>query len=346
MVRTTTYNFFVTILACCSAVQLQQRGQGQELCSIKRVDDPNADPVSVFLLPGNGRTFSFGDNAQTTESTVHCKGDASCDAPDSPVRTNSVTECPACPCDVDDGATLAGSIGVMFNGVQPICSIAQKDQNVDLLLIGLGGGTLHRHVRKACPEGTRVRSVEIDPRVAGVAQQYFGLELADGVSEIDVTDALNAVRSLSSSRSSSKQSPTAFLSSDASQGIGSQGWDAVAIDCFIGHGETPADCRSTEFVTAVRNILKPNGVVLHHIWHKSPDNSAVAGEFRDTLALYQRMFGKDTVTVESIPRAPSVMWDDVIVARNGGDNSITAAVDASAPGGDHLAKLVAEADKW
>merc|ERR1719265_1002649 len=32
-------------------------------------------------------------------------------------------------------------------------------------------------VRKECPQGTRVRSVEIDARVAGVASKYFGLEL-------------------------------------------------------------------------------------------------------------------------------------------------------------------------
>jgi len=252
------------------------------------------------------------------------------------VRTTNVEECPACPCDVQDDAQLAASIGVMFDGIQPICSSAQKDHNVDFLLIGLGGGTLHRHVRKECPEGTRVRSVEIDGRVAGVAERYFGLELADGVSEIDVTDALNAVRRLSSSRASSRQNPTAFLSSDTVSGIGAEGFDAVAIDCFIGHGETPEDCRSSEFVTAVRSILKPSGVVLHHIWHTSPDNSAVAPEFKETLALYQNMFGNNTVVVKSIPRNPSVMWDDVIVARNGGDAST---------GGNQLAKAEAEAER-
>lgn len=326
----------LALFACCRAVQLQQWGQSVELCSIKRVDDPGADPVSVFLLPGNGRTFSFGDNAQTTESTVHCKSDTSCSAPDDVVRTTNVEECPACPCDVQDDAQLAASIGVMFDGIEPICSLAQKDKNVDLLLIGLGGGTLHRHARKVCPEGTRVRSVEIDARVAGVAERYFGLELAEGVSEVDVTDALTAVRRLSSSRTSSGQNPTAFLSSDV-QGIGSDGWDAIAIDCFIGHGETPADCRSSEFVTAVHSILKPNGAVFHHIWHTSPDKSAVAPEFRETLELYRNMFGNSTVTVESIPRNPSVMWDDVIVARNGG-GSIT--------GANQLMKAEAEADKW
>lgn len=311
-----------------------------ELCSIRRAEDPDADPVSVFLLPGNGRTFSFGDAAKTTESTVQCKGETSCSAPDGPVRTTNVQDCPACPCDVSDDAKLSASIGVMFDGIEPICSLAQKDKNVDLLLIGLGGGTLHRHARKECPEGTRVRSVEIDARVAGVAEQYFGLELANGVSEIDVTDALNAVRKLSSSKTSSRQTPTAFLSSDEDQGIGSQGWDVVAIDCFIGHGETPADCRSSEFVNDVRSILKPNGVVFHHIWHTSPENSAVAPEFKEALALYQSLYGNDTVTVESIPRDPSVMWDDVIVARNGGQSV------AAAGSGDHLSQALAEADKW
>lgn len=323
------------VFASSNAVQIQQHGQSVELCSI-RSDDPTADPVSVFLLPNNGRTFSFGDHAQTTESTVHCKGDRACFAPDGPVRTSNVEDCPDCPCDVSDGSQLAASIGVMFNNIEPICSVAQKDQNVDLLLIGLGGGTLHRHVRKECAEGTRVRSVEIDARVAGVASKYFGLELQKGVSEIDVTDALNAVRSLASPKST-----TAFLS-DASQGIGSQGWDVVAIDCFIGHGETPADCRSSEFVHDVKTILKPNGVVLHHIWHTSPENSAVGPEFKETLSLYQGMFGNSTVSVESIPRDPSVMWDDVIVAKNVGG---TAAAVSSA---DHLAKDADafEADKW
>lgn len=322
-------------------MQIQHWARPLELCSIHRADDPTADPVSVFLLPNNGRTFSFGDNAKTTESTVHCKGDVSCEAPQSPVSTTSVEECPTCPCDVSDNSDLSASIGVMFNEVEPICNAAQKDQNVDLLLIGLGGGTLHRHIRKKCPQGTRVRSVEIDARVAGVAERYFGLELMSGVSEIDVTDALNAVRSLASSRSSAAPSPTAFLSSDASdQGIGAQGWDVIAIDCFIGHGETPADCRSSEFITDVHSILKPNGVVLHHIWHTSPEESAVAPEFKQTLSLYQSMFGNSTVMVESIPRDPSVMWDDVIVAKNGGGNG------AHVNGADAFAKDMAEAGNW
>jgi spermidine synthase len=233
----------------------------------------------------------------------------------------------------------------MFNEIQPMCTTAQKDQNVDLLLIGLGGGTLHRHVRQVCSEGTRVRSVEIDARVAGVAEKYFGLELEPGVSEIDVTDALNAVRNLASSRGGSAQNPTAFLSNDASQGIGSQGWDVVAIDCFIGHGETPADCRSSEFITDVHRILKPNGVVLHHIWHTSPEKSSVAPEFRETLSLYQSMFGNSTVMVESIPRDPSVMWDDVIVAKNGGVAAVAGDTVGSGVS-DHLANALADADKW
>jgi spermidine synthase len=336
MVRITV----IAVFTLCSAVERLRRGQPVELCSISRTDDLNADPVSVFLLPGNSRTFSFGEHAKTTESTVKCKGDTSCSAPDGPVKTIDVAECPACPCDVSDEARLSASIGVMFDGIQPVCSLAEKDKNVDMLLIGLGGGTLHRHVRKECPEGTRVRSVEIDARVAGVAEKYFGLELASGVSEIDVTDALSAVRKLSSSRTSPSQTSVAFLSNDGDQNMGSEGWDVVAIDCFIGHGETPADCRSSEFVSDVHNILKPNGVVFHHIWHTSPENSAVAPEFRETLALYQSMFGNDTVTVESIPRDPSVMWDDVIVARNGGQHSATAG------SGDHLAQELSEAEKW
>lgn len=287
-----------------------------ELCSIHKAENPGADPVSVFLLPNNGRTFSFGDNNSEIESTVQCKGTTPCEAPASPVSTNSIEECPPCPCDVED-STLTAAILTMFNEIKPICSHAQKDQTVDLLLIGLGGGALHRHLIKTCPEGTRVRSVEIDPRVAGVAQTYFGLELMDSVSEIDVTDALDAVRSLAASKPAMQQNPTAFLSIDSSPGMGSQGWDVVVIDCFIGHGETPADCRSPDFLTAVHNILKPSGIVLHHVWHTSPDNSAVAPEFKQTLSLYRSMFGNNTVKVEGIPRDPSVKFDDVIVARNG-----------------------------
>jgi len=51
------------------------------------------------------------------------------------------------------------------------------DNPGDLLLIGLGGGTV---VKNFAREGWRVEAVEIDPVVAKVARQHFGLQESEG----------------------------------------------------------------------------------------------------------------------------------------------------------------------
>jgi hypothetical protein len=163
-----------------------------------------------------------------------------------------------------------------------------------------------------------VRSVEVDPRVAGEAERFFGLELVDGASEIDVEDALGAVSGLAATRGAKTDGQISLTQQSALQGsgqLGSNGWDVVGVDCFIGHGETPESCRSPEFISAAHSILKPGGMVVHHIWHASPDNSAVAHEFKAALQSYHSIFGEGSVQVEVIPRDPTIMWDDVIVAR-------------------------------
>merc|ERR1719324_1165537 len=71
--------------------------------------------------------------------------------------------------------------------------MATAGRPVDILMLGLGGGLLHSYTKKHCPEWTRVRSVEIDPRLAAVASRYFGLQLVAGASEVVVDDAFNAV---------------------------------------------------------------------------------------------------------------------------------------------------------
>lgn len=299
--------FFWLLSSACVAVRYQDAAP-VEICSIQNADDPGGEPVRVYLLPDNGRAFSFGDHF--AQSTVQCKGVADCSSSAEPV--SNAENCPPCPCDVADSEVPSASITEMFGVISPVCNQADQGHPVDVLSLGLGGGTLHRHLRRACPSGTRVRSVEIDPRVAGVAERYFGLEVVQGVSEIEVADALTVVKALAASRNSST---SGFLQRDEEEepAMGATGWDIVAIDCFITHGEIPIGCRSPEFVNALHAILKPSGVLLQHVWHYSPENNAESQEFYDLTRNYNATFGNAAVSIIPIPRKTNA-WDDILVA--------------------------------
>merc|ERR1719282_926529 len=54
-----------------------------------------------------------------------------------------------------------------------------------MLLVGLGGGALPAYVLAHCPEGSKVESVEYDPRIVSAATQFFGLNVIPGVNEVD-----------------------------------------------------------------------------------------------------------------------------------------------------------------
>lgn len=76
----------------------------------------------------------------------------------------------------------------MSVGIQLI----NKENNKDVLLIGLGGGGLCSFLNHSLPD-IKLTAVEIDPAMVEVAKEYFGLK-TEGLVNIAVEDGLNFIK--------------------------------------------------------------------------------------------------------------------------------------------------------
>ena len=161
------------------------------LCRLSKPGDKNDDAVSV-IIQHQHRFLSFGSDINVEwQAKVHCPNTA-CEIQKNLTPVDNVEKCPTCPCDADSALLVDDMYtnGPMFDEVKPICGAATQDHPVDILMVGLGGAALHRHVYERCPSGTRVRSIEYEPRTVELAKRYFGLKLIEGASEVHVGDAL------------------------------------------------------------------------------------------------------------------------------------------------------------
>lgn len=302
----------LALAASTSASQLRkqplQPDEHRLLCRVRPGDGAGGRALDVWQLPGNARAVSFEDS-MTMETTAHCTGlvpscgAAKLEAVDPPTVTQ-LGSCPACPCELDTTAHILESQRAMVDAIVPRCQMARADKPVDVLLLGLGGGIVHSLVRSSCPTATRVRSVEIDARFAEAASRYFGLPLEAGESEVVVGDAGVVVGT-----------EVAALGQSQGNSLGANGWDLVAVDCFIGGGQTPLACRSPEFVSNLKKVVKPGGEVVHHMWNRSPKIPEVAQEFNATVGEYRNVFGEQHVSLHGIYRAnPSLRLDDLVIS--------------------------------
>lgn len=77
---------------------------------------------------------------------------------------------------VGGGGSSSGTVQQQMNGQGQDSSRAPT-----ALVIGLGGGALPMALRRMYPR-VKVATVELDPEMAGVAKEYFGLkETGDGL---------------------------------------------------------------------------------------------------------------------------------------------------------------------
>lgn len=133
------------------------------------------------------------------------------------------------------------------------------DDPREILVLGLGGGTVTRHLRQLCPRA-RITSVELDDRVVAIARQYFGFR-PDARSAVVVEDGRR------------------FLART------SQTFDLVFLDAY--HGDyIPFHLLTREFLELVRAHLGEGGVVVANTWadqslseRESATYAAVFGRF-------------------------------------------------------------------
>ena len=126
-----------------------------------------------------------------------------------------------------------------------------------VLMIGLGGGSLAKFIRKQRPQ-THITAVEIDPRVIAAARAHFELPPDDETLSVIEADGALYVR----------------------QHPGSA--DVILLDGFDAGNQVEALATQT-FSAACRRALKPGGVLVVNLWGRD-------SEFAEYLARLTRAF--------------------------------------------------------
>ncbi|HEY4972601.1 MAG TPA: fused MFS/spermidine synthase, partial [Steroidobacteraceae bacterium] len=120
-----------------------------------------------------------------------------------------------------------------------------KPEPHSILIIGLGGGTLPRTLEKLLP-GTDIDVVEIDPAVVDVAQQYFGFRPDERI-HLTVQDGRAYVRQ--ALRAGKR-------------------YELIMLDAYE-HQYIPEHMLTREFLTEVRSLLQPAGIVAANTFSSS-----------------------------------------------------------------------------
>ncbi len=121
-----------------------------------------------------------------------------------------------------------------------------KEQTVEMsprnvLVLGLGGGTMQHFVHDSFPEANMV-SVEIDQVIVDLARQYFDLD-SIGNHKIIVDDAFR------------------FVVDPETYGINKQTFDVIVVDTVLGD-DFPDLASSGNFLGAIKALALPTGLVI------------------------------------------------------------------------------------
>jgi spermidine synthase len=140
-------------------------------------------------------------------------------------------------------------------------ALAFKEDIADVLVIGLGAGTVPKRFHKDYPDMT-IECVEIDPEVVRVAREYFGFPHDDEV-RVHTTDGRT------------------FLQSSR------KAYDLIIVDAYYADS-IPFHLTTVEFYELVRDRLKPGGILASNLI------GALEGEksklFRSILLTVTRVF--------------------------------------------------------
>ena len=127
-----------------------------------------------------------------------------------------------------------------------------KKEVENILMIGLGGGSIPRFIRKYFPY-TRIDVVDIDPLIVDIARKYFFVRQEDGL-KIYIEDGRKFIETVRKT------------------------YDIVILDAFGEDNEIPSQLTSIEFLRRVKSHLSPKGILITNliINDKKKYESAVA----------------------------------------------------------------------
>ena len=137
-------------------------------------------------------------------------------------------------------ANLTQSGGILFDvWKKPLKKVAgSKKQVASVLILGLGGGTVVKLVKKFWPEA-KITGVDLDPIMIELGKKYLGLD--EKVVEISISDAFNFLATYDS------QHTTKF--------------DLILIDLYVGD-DFPKKFESENYIQRTRTILASGGIVI------------------------------------------------------------------------------------
>lgn len=137
-------------------------------------------------------------------------------------------------------------------------SLAFVEKPERILIIGLGGGSMPRFLRKHYPAMT-IDVVDIDPEIVKVAKRFFGFR-EDAKLKAHVTDGRKFIEQCK------------------------KPYDIILLDAY-GPEDVPYLLTTKEFLLAVRSALRPSGVVAANLW--GGDSNL---QFQAMLKTYQQAF--------------------------------------------------------
>jgi spermidine synthase len=114
-----------------------------------------------------------------------------------------------------------------------------------VLVVGLGGGTIPTALREVLPDA-EIDAVEIDPAVTRVARRFFGFKDDPKLKVIEVDGRVFVKRAI---REGTK-------------------YDAILLDAFD-HEYIPEHLLTREFLTEVKSLLTPGGVLVGNTFSSS-----------------------------------------------------------------------------
>ena len=198
----------------------------------------------------------------------------------------------------------------------PLMTGAEREQPLDLLILGMGTGTYASQCRTYFPE-ISVEGVEIDDKITGLAYDYFDLPDDIPVSTYD---------------------GRAFLAAS------DKTYDVIMVDAYQDI-TIPFQMSSVEFFRLVREHLNENGVLVVNMNMYSEENNSINDYLADTIASVfphvwtadvpnttncELFAGMEPACADNLARASNALKDEALARMM---DKVSAALTPYQPGG-------------
>ncbi|MFV2032756.1 MAG: spermidine synthase [Gammaproteobacteria bacterium] len=167
--------------------------------------------------------------------------------------------------------------------------LAYRNKPDSALVIGLGGGTVSKYLRKYYPE-LKIDNVEMDPVVADVAQRFFNFTQTPD-NQVIVMDGRRFLQ-----RSDRK-------------------YDLIFLDAYYG-GYIPFHLLTAEFLKLVKSSLSDNGVVISNTWRSRKLYNRESATWASVFGYFDSFLGRRSANRVVIATSSGVRYSpEELIAR-------------------------------